>query len=163
MQVRRFANAMFDIGAVIGHGAIDIGAAAHQVTELAAETVPDRTDLAVAFGQLLQIGARVLHIPNRQVVIEIVVEIEGFLDVIRIFVGELDARLLPPEEIRHETNEAGLGEFMGMMAHGVVDAPYFHDRNDCTGRRLIGNGDIGAHLAVAQPHLYVSRLHGFPY
>ena len=159
MQVWRLANTMFDIGAIISHGTIDICAAAHQVTELAAETVPDRTDLAVTFRELLQVSARVLHIANRKVVVEVVVEIEGLLDVIRIFVGELDARLLPPEEIRHETNKAGLGELMGMMTHRVIDAPYFHDRNDCTGRRFIGDGNIGAHLAVAQLHLDVSRLH----
>ena len=49
VQVLRLADAVLDIGAVIGDRAVDVGAAAHQVAELAAEAVADRADLAVAF------------------------------------------------------------------------------------------------------------------
>src|SRR5258708_23806553 len=163
MQVRRFANSVLDIGAIVGNSAVDIGAAAHQITQLAAETVANRADLAIAFGKLLQVGARVLHILDREVVIEIVVEIERFLDVFLVLVGELDAGFLPPEEVRHETNEASFGKFVGMMAHGVIDAPYLHDRDDRAARRFIWDGDIGAHFAGPQLYFYVSRLHEFPY
>ena len=48
VQVLRLDDAVLDVGAVIGHGAVDVGAAAHQVAELAAEAVADRADLAVA-------------------------------------------------------------------------------------------------------------------
>src|SRR4051812_29491360 len=108
MQVRRFTNTMFNIGAVISHRTIDIGAATHQIAELTPETVADRADLAVALWQLLQVGPRVLHIAYREVVVEVVVQIEGLLDVVRILVGELNAGLLPPEEIRYETDKASL-------------------------------------------------------
>ena len=104
-------------------------------------------------GSLLQIVPGVLHVADGEVVVEVVVEIERLLHVFGIFVGEFDARLLPPEQVRHQADEAGLGEFMRMMAHGVVDAPDFHDGDDRAGRRLVGNGEIGAHLAVAQLHL----------
>src|SRR5262249_54579551 len=102
------------------------GAAAHEVAELAAETVADRADLAVALRQPLQKMPRVLHVAHGEVVVEVVVEIERLLHVFGIVVGELDARLLPPEQIRHQADESGLREFMRVPAHGVVDAPDFH-------------------------------------
>jgi uncharacterized phosphosugar-binding protein len=48
MQVRGLADVVLDIGSVVGDRAIDVGAAAHQVAELAAKTVADRPDLAIA-------------------------------------------------------------------------------------------------------------------
>src|SRR5262245_21947594 len=69
---------------------------------------------------------RVLHVAHGEVVVEVVVEIERLLDVFGIVIGELDARLLPPEQVRHQADESRLREFMGMPAHGVVDAPDFH-------------------------------------
>ena len=65
-----------------------------------------------------------------EVVIELVVEVEGLLHVLGVVVGELDARLLAPEEIRHQADEARLGEFLRVLAHGVVDAPDLHDGDD---------------------------------
>ena len=157
-RCRFFASldAVLDIGAVIGDRAVDVGAAAHQVAELAAEAVADRADLAVALRNLLQIVPGVLHVAHAEVVVELVIEIERLLHVIGIVVGQLDARLLPPEQVRHEADEAGLGELVGVLAHGVVDAPDFHDGDDRAGGRLVRIGEIGAHLAVAQLHPDVS-------
>src|SRR5262249_50000039 len=64
--------------------------------------------------------------------------------------GELDAWLLPPEQIRHQADKSRLREFMGVPAHGVVDAPDFHDGDDGAGGRPGRDRKIGAHLAVAQ-------------
>ena len=79
VQVLRLADVVLDIGAVIGDRAIDVGAAAHQVAELAAEAVADRADLAVALRQLLQEVPGVLHVAHAEVVVEIVIEIERLL------------------------------------------------------------------------------------
>src|SRR5262245_22455231 len=48
---------------------------------------------------------------------------------------------------------------MRVPAHGVVDAPDFHDGDDGAGRRLVRDGEIGAHLAVAQLDRDVLRFH----
>jgi len=39
----------------------------------------------------------VLHVAHREVVVEVVVEIERLLDVVGIAVAELDTGLLPPD------------------------------------------------------------------
>ena len=64
------------------------------------------------------------------------------------------ARRMPPW-----LPEAGFGEFVGMVAHRVVDAPDFHDGDDGAGRRAVGDGQIGAHVAVAQLHGDVPGFH----
>ena len=74
----------------------------------------------------------------------------------RVRVAELDARLLPPEEIGHEADESGLGEFLGVPAHRVVDAPDLHDGDDAGRGKPLGQREPRAHLAVAQ--LYADRL-----
>src|SRR6185437_2261080 len=91
--------------------------------------------------------------------IEIIVEIECLLHVLRVLVGKLHARFLPPEQIRHQADEAGFGEFVRMMAHRVVDAPDFHDGDDGADGCLVGDRQIGSHLAVAQLDLNVLRFH----
>src|SRR5262245_63230803 len=48
---------------------------------------------------------------------------------------------------------------MRVPAHGVVDAPDFHDGDDGARRRPIGDRDIGSHLAVAQLDLDGLRFH----
>src|SRR4029453_7023364 len=134
-------------------------AAAHQVAELAAEAIADGADLAVALRQLLQIVPGVLHVAHGEVVVEVVVEIERLLDVVGIMVGELDAWLLPPEQVGHQADEAGLRELVRVRPHGVVDAPDLHDGDDGAGRRTVRKREIGAHLAVAQLDPDVPRLH----
>src|SRR6185437_1605978 len=62
-------------------------------------------------------------------------------------------------QVRHQADKSGLGKFMRVMAHGVVDAPDLHDRDDRARRRPVGNGDIGTHFSVAQLHLCIERLH----
>ena len=59
---------------------------------------------------------------------------------LRIAVGELDPGLLPPKEIGDEADKARLREFMGVLAHGVVHAPDFHDRDDAARRRAVRDG-----------------------
>ena len=92
----------------------------------------------------------VLHVAHREVVVEVVVEIECLPDVLGIVVGKLDAGLLPPEQVGHQADEAGLGELVRMMPHGVVDAPDLHDGDDRADRRPVGDREIRPHLAVAQ-------------
>ena len=159
MEVLRFLDPVLDVRAVVGDRAIDVRAAAHQVAELAAEAVADRADLAVALRKLLQIVPDVLHVADAEVVVELVVEIERLLHVIGILVGQFDARLLPPEQIRHEADESRLRELMRVVAHGVVDAPDLHDGDDRADRLLVRIGDVGAHRAVAQLHLDVFGPH----
>ncbi len=48
MQILSFADVMFDVGAVIGNRAVDIGAATHQVAKFTTETIADRPHFAIA-------------------------------------------------------------------------------------------------------------------
>src|SRR5215510_8726848 len=150
---------MLDVGAVIGDRAIDVGAAAHEVAELATEAVANRTDLAVAFLQAREKTPGVLHVADREVVVEIVIEIESLGDVLGIVVAELDARLLPPEQVGDQADKARFGKFMGMTPHRVIDSPDFHDGDDGGGGRAIGYRQIGAHHAIAQLDLNGLRAH----
>ena len=50
MEVLGFANVVLDVSAVISDRTVDVSAAAHEIAELAAETIADRADLAVALG-----------------------------------------------------------------------------------------------------------------
>ena len=68
--------------------------------------------------------------------------------------------LLAPEQVGDEAHESRFGELVGVVAHGVVDAPDLHDGDDGAGRRAVGHGEVGAHLAVAKLHRDVLRLHG---
>src|SRR6185437_2265633 len=78
----------------------------------------------------------------------------------RIAVGQLDTRLLAPEEVWHQADEARFGKFVGVVPHRVVDAPNLHDGDDRAGRRAIGNRQIGAHGAIPQRNRDRPRLHG---
>src|SRR5689334_4194211 len=101
MEAGGLANVMLDIGAVISDRAVDVAAAAHEKAELAAETITDGADLAVAFPHAAQELAGVLHVLDAKIVVEVVVEVEGLPDMVRIAVGQLDARLLAPEQVGH--------------------------------------------------------------
>src|SRR5581483_2980616 len=68
-------------------------------------------------------------------------------------------RLLPPEQVGHQADEAGFGELVRVPAHGVVDTPDFHDGDDGAGGRLVRIGDIGAHGAVTEFDLDVLGSH----
>ena len=162
MEILRLDDAVLDVGAVIGHRAVDVGPTAHQVAELAAEAVANRADLAVAHRNFLEAMPSVLHIADAEVVVELVIEIERLLHMVGVRVGEFNAWLLPPEQVGDETHEARFGELVGVMAHGVVDAPDFHDGDDRAHGRLVGIGDIGAHRTVAKFDLDVFSSHSFP-
>src|SRR5438552_14831659 len=103
---------------------------------------------------------RVLHVAHGAVVVEVVVEIESLFHLLRIVVGEFDAGLLPPEQVRHQADKSGLREFVRMPAHGLVDAPDFHDGDNGTGRGAVWDGEIGSHFPVAQLDSGSLRLHG---
>src|SRR6185436_6848999 len=98
-------------------------AAAHEVAELPSQAVADRADFAAALRYFLQVVPDVLHVAHAEVVVEVVIEIERLLHILRIAVVELDARLLPPEQVRDQADESRLGELMRMPPHRVVDAP----------------------------------------
>src|SRR5712692_6053759 len=159
VQALRFADVVLDVGAVVGHRAIDVGAAAHEIAELAAEAVADRADLAAALLHLLQVRGRVLHVAHAEVVVEVVIKVERFFHVLGVFVVELDARFLAPEEVGHEAHETRFGEFLRVPAHGVVDAPDFHDSDDRGSRRARGERDVRAHFAVPQTDANVLGPH----
>src|SRR5947207_14149835 len=78
---------------------------------------------------------------------------------IRVAVGKLDPGLLAPKQVGDETDKAGLREFVCVMAHGVVDAPDFHDRNDGAGGHTVGDREISAHFPVAELHRDVLGFH----
>src|SRR6267143_913340 len=79
VQVLRFADVVLYIRTVIGHGAVDVGAAAQEVAELAAQAIADRADLAIAFFHSAEEFRGVLHVANAEVVVEVVIQIEGLL------------------------------------------------------------------------------------
>src|SRR6059058_6419221 len=103
---------------------------------------------------------RVLHVAHGEVVVEVVVEIESLFHLLRIVVVEFDAGLLPPEQVRHQADESGLREFVRVPAHGLVDAPDFHDGDNGTGGGAVRDGEIGSHFPVAQLDADELSLHG---
>src|SRR6267378_5319656 len=159
VQVLRFADVVLYIRTVIGHGAVDVGAAAQEVAEFAAQAIADRADLAVAFLHAAEEFRRVLHVAHAEVVVEVVIEIEGLLHVRGIPVVQLYARLLAPEEVWHEAHEPRFGEFLRVAAHGVVHAPDFHDGDDRARRRSVRERDMRAHFAVPQADAEFAGLH----
>src|SRR6266581_6834949 len=161
VQVLRFADVVLYIRTVIGHGAVDVGAAAQEVAELAAQAIADRADFTVAFLHVAEEFRCVLRVAHAEVVVEVVIEIEGLLHVRGIPVVELDARLLAPEEVGHEAHEPRLGEFLRVAAHGVVHAPDFHDGDDRARRRSVRERDMRAHFAVPQADAEFAGLHQF--
>ena len=48
VQVLHLLDVVLDVGAIVRDRAIDVGAAAHQIAELAAQAITHRADLAVA-------------------------------------------------------------------------------------------------------------------
>src|SRR5258706_8644912 len=161
VQVLRLADVVLYICTVIGHGAVDVGAATQEVAELAAQAIADRADLAVAFLHAAEESRRVLHVAHAEVVVEVVIEIESLLHIRGILVVQLYARLLAPEEVWHEAHEPRFGEFLRMAAHGVVHVPVFHDGDDRARRRLVRERDMRAHLAVPQADAELAGLHQF--
>ncbi len=158
MQIRHFADVVLDVRAVIGHRAIDVGTAAQQVAQLAAQAIAHCTSLAVAPGQARQVFDGILHVAHAELVVEVVVEIERLLSILGIAIGQFHARLLTPEQVRHQAHKARLGELLRVLAHGVIDAPDFHDGDDAARRRAIGHGEMGTHHTIAQRHLDVACL-----
>jgi hypothetical protein len=79
----------------------------------------------------------VLHITHGEVIVEVIVEVERLLHVLGIAVGQFDARLLTPEQIRDQADESSLRKFVRVPAHGVVDPPDFHDGDDAACRRAV--------------------------
>jgi hypothetical protein len=45
-----------------------------------------------------------------------------------------------------------LSKLFGMLAHGVIHTPNFHDRNDGALGRTLGYRQVSAHLAIAHGH-----------
>src|SRR5262245_33108418 len=85
VSILELPNVVRDIGAVIGNRASDVGAAAQQVAKLAAEAVAVRADLAVTLVEAGKIVPGVLHVAHGEVVVEVVVEVEGLLYVLGVF------------------------------------------------------------------------------
>src|SRR5882672_10890100 len=119
----------------------------------------DRSDLAAAFRYGLQVRLDVLHVAHPEVVVEVVVEVEGLLHVLGVSVVELDAGLLAPEEIGDEAHEPDLRELLRVTPHGVVYAPNLHDGDDRRRRRSLGEDYVRAHRAVAQGDADVPNSH----
>ncbi len=99
-----------------------VAARRHEVGELAAEAVADRAGLAGAGGQAAQMRQARLEIVDALGLVEALVELEGARPFRLGLVGELDAGLLPPEEIGTERDVALRGETVGDVAHHLVDA-----------------------------------------
>src|SRR6266853_178950 len=163
VQVLRLADVVLYIRTVIGHGAVDVAAAAQEIAELAARAIAHRADLAVAFLHAAEEFRRVLHVAHAEVVVEVVIEIEGLFHVARIFVVELYAWLLAPEEVGHQAHEPRLGEFPRMAAHGVVHTPDFHDGDDRARRRCVRERNVRAHFAVPNADADIAGAHQFSF
>src|SRR4051812_14438506 len=120
-DVRELVDVLVDADAVVADGAVDIGPAARQERELAAEAVAQRPDLTRTSGMPSrrgQSGGDILHAPAP---VELAVEIERSLPTFGAVV-ELDRRLDSPEQGGHENRVALIGQLVGMGPHGVVDA-----------------------------------------
>jgi hypothetical protein len=93
----RLAEVVVDADAIVADIAIGVRSGRHQIGELTAEAVADAAGLAGAFrqpAQMVEAGDQVLDALGH---VEALEELEGPLPLRVRLVGDLDARLLPPE------------------------------------------------------------------
>ncbi len=121
-ELARFIQRLVDADAIIADIAIGVAARRHEIGELAAEAVADGAGLAGAGGEAAQMRQARLEIVDALGLVEALVELEGARPFRLGLVGELDAGLLPPEEIGAERDVALRGETVGDVAHHLVDA-----------------------------------------
>ena len=138
VQILHLADVVLDIGAVIGNRAIDVGATAHQVAQLAAQAVADRPHLAVAFLERRKMVPGILHVAHGEVVVEFVVEVERLLDVLGIASESSTPGSCRQNRSGTRQMKPASRKFVCMMAHGVVDAPDLHDGDDGAAGRAVG-------------------------
>lgn len=144
----RLAERAFDADAVVADVAIGIRARRHQIGELAAEAESHRADAAGAsgiFAQRLQAGDQV---GDALGLVKALVEREGLGPFGLGLVGDLDPRLLAPEEIGAHGDVALLRKAVAEVAHHLVDAEDLLDDQDARAAGAGGGrGDIGGERA----------------
>src|SRR5262249_18148661 len=86
------------------------------------EAVTDRSDLPGASRQLAEMAKRRLEVVDTLRLVEALVEGERLLPFGVRLIGDLDARLLAPEQIRAERDVTLPREAVGEIAHDLVDA-----------------------------------------
>jgi len=105
---------------------------------------------------LAQRGDRVLNVLHAQVFIESLIELEGLLPILGR-IAKLHARLLPPEQIRHQHDVAFLCVVISDLAHADVHTKNFlrnHQPGAFTGSRL---GEIGTEFATTIASFYLDH------
>ena len=152
-DVRRLVQHLLDSDAVIADIGVEIRPTGQHVGKLAAEAEADRADLAAAARHGAHMPGRRLQVVDALVHVEAPVELEGLLPFLVGPVGDVDARLLAPEEGGRHGDIALAGPVVGDIAHGVVDAEDLLDAEHARPRARSRHGAIGGELsrAVAGP------------
>ena len=140
-QPGRFLQAVLDADAVVAHGHVHVAAAGRQIGQLAAQAVAQRAHAALELGQRAQRHRRT-DVAHAQILVEALVQREGARHVVRT-VGQFDAGLLPPEQIRRQHHITFLGQPLGGLAHEAVQA------EDLLAQHQAGAAARGRHGQIA--------------
>src|SRR5260221_10813541 len=112
-DLARLIERLLDADAIVTDIAIGVAARRHEIGELAAEAIADGADLAGAGGKAAQMRQARLEIGDALGFVETLIELEGARPFRLGLVRDLDAGLLPPEEIGTERGITLRGEVVG--------------------------------------------------
>src|SRR5205085_4092173 len=159
--VRSLVERGVNADAVVADRAVWIETCGEQVCELPAEAVADRACATVARrvrAQELEARRRVL---DGLRFVESFIELEGALPVFFGLVRQLHIRLLPPEEVWADDDEAARGVPVGGGAHHFVDAEDFLQEHEARAPSDSGQREVRAELAAVE-RLDCDHMVSFP-
>ncbi len=117
---------ILDAAAVVAHAEVDCALRCGQISEPATEAVADRRNLASHFRHGAQHGCRRADIANGETDVGLLQDFDAFVT-ISAGVGQFDARLGAPENIRGERHVTILRILVGNRADVAVHAEDFLD------------------------------------
>src|SRR5580704_1577975 len=139
----------FSIGAVIPDRGVD-AVVAHGCHEdhQRAEAIAEQRNLAVAFREIAYCVDGVLYVPYAR--ISVISRIEAKA-VVPVGLGgdvQVDARLLPPVEVRSDREVTLFRQFIAVLADVGVHTEQFLQNNDGGSRQSVRSRDVGGKRAV---------------
>src|SRR5258706_1207075 len=132
-----------------GVGAISRGC---QEGHQSAQTKAHDGDLPIANLQLCRDVDGVLDVLRAGITVIGLIETQAMLPVRFGTNAEVDARLLPPEQIRSYSDEALFSQFVAGCTDVRVDPKYLVEDDDGRRRHNLRSDDIGAKLAIPSPY-----------
>lgn len=142
-NIRNFVQHIFKPNAVIADTTIDISACHQQIGELAAQTIADSADRAIADFMFARCGHCCQQVGDALLDIERTIEREGSLHRGLGLVSQFDAGFQAPEEIGANGQITLLGEVVADTAHRGIDAKNLLTNDNRRRTGMLRTGTIG--------------------